>query len=52
MMSKPLAAILVVALLLSASGNSRTIIFCELPRTDTTEPAELILSKSEASPAV
>ncbi|HEY9407332.1 MAG TPA: PKD domain-containing protein [Nitrososphaera sp.] len=52
MMSKPLAAILVVALLLSASGTVGQLYFVSSQGQTPTEPAELILSESEASPGL
>jgi PKD repeat protein len=53
-MSKPLTAILVVALLLSASGTVGPLYFVSSQgQTPTpTEPADLILSESEASPGL
>jgi PKD repeat protein len=52
MMSKPLTAILVVALLLSASGTVGQLYFVSSQGQTPTEPAELILSESEASPGL
>jgi PKD repeat protein len=50
MMAKPIAAILAVALLLSASGTVGSFYSVSSQGQTTTEPAELILSESEASP--
>ena len=52
MMSKPLTAILVVALLLSASGTVGQLYFVSSQGQTPTEPAELILSEGEASPGL
>jgi len=52
MMPKPLTAILVVALLLSASGTVGQLYFVSSQGQTPTEPAELILSESEASPGL
>jgi PKD repeat protein len=52
MMSKSLTAILVVALLLSASGTVGQLYFVSSQGQTPTEPAELILSESEASPGL
>ena len=51
-MPKPLTAILVVALLLSASGTVGQLYFVSSQGQTPTEPAELILSESEASPGL
>jgi PKD repeat protein len=50
MISKPLTAILVLALLLSASGTVGPSYFVSSQGQTTSEPAELSLSESEASP--
>src|ERR671913_1317150 len=50
MMAKPLTAILAAALLVSASGTVGSFYFVSSQGQTTTEPAELILSESEASP--
>ena len=50
MISKPLTAILVLALLLSASGTVGPLYFVSSQGQTTTEPAELSLSETEASP--
>jgi hypothetical protein len=50
MMAKPITAILAVALLLSASGTVGSFYFVSSQGQTTTEPAELTLSESEASP--
>ncbi|HJU35524.1 MAG TPA: PKD domain-containing protein [Nitrososphaera sp.] len=51
MTSKPLSAMLAVALLLSAAGAVGPFYFVSSQGQTTTEPAELILSESEASPS-
>jgi PKD repeat protein len=50
MMAKPITAILAVALLLSASGTVGSFYFVSSQGQTTTDPAELTLSESEASP--
>ena len=50
MMAKPLTAILAAALLVSASGTVGSFYFVSSQGQTTTEPAELTLSESEASP--
>jgi PKD repeat protein len=50
MMAKPITAILSVALLLSASGTIGSFYFVSSQGQTTTEPPELTLSESEASP--
>src|SRR5918998_5549951 len=50
MMAKPITAILAVALLVSASGTVSSFYFVSSQGQTTTEPAELTLSESEASP--
>src|SRR5918995_3950253 len=50
MMAKPLTAILAAALLVSASGTVSSFYFVSSQGQTTTEPAELTLSESEASP--
>src|ERR671917_454662 len=50
MISKPLTAILVLALLLSASATVGPLYFVSSQGQTTTEPAELSLSETEASP--
>ena len=50
MISKPLTAILVLALILSASATVGPLYFVSSQGQTTTEPAELSLSESEASP--
>src|SRR5918999_5567974 len=50
MMAKPLTAILAAALLLSASGTVGSFYFVSSQGQTTTEPPELTLSESEASP--
>src|SRR5918998_5003152 len=50
MISKPLTAILVLALLLSASATVGPLYFVSSHGQTTTEPAELSLSETEASP--
>ena len=52
MITKPITAILAVALLVSASGTVSSFYFVSSQgqTTTTTEPAELTLSESEASP--
>jgi hypothetical protein len=52
MMSKTFTAILVVALLVSASGTVGPLYFVSSQGQTTTEPAEVVLSESEASPGV
>jgi PKD repeat protein len=51
-MSKPLTAILAVALFLSASGTVGQLYFVSSQGQTPTEPADLILSESEASPGL
>jgi PKD repeat protein len=51
-MSKPLTAILVAALLLSASGTVGQLYFVSSQGQTPTEPVDLILSESEASPGL
>ncbi|HET6807955.1 MAG TPA: PKD domain-containing protein, partial [Nitrososphaera sp.] len=50
MMAKPITVILAVVLLLSASGTVGSFYFVSSQGQTTTEPAELTLSESEASP--
>src|SRR5688500_20344149 len=50
MMAKPLTAILAAAVLVSASGTIGSFYFVSSQGQTTTEPAELALSESEASP--
>jgi PKD repeat protein len=50
MMAKPLTAILAAALIVSASGTVGSFYFVSSQGQTTTEPAELILSESEALP--
>src|SRR5919106_1384295 len=50
MIAKPITAILAVALLLSASGTVGSFYFVSSQGQTTTEPPELTLSESEASP--
>ena len=52
MMSKTFTAILVVALLVSASGTVGPLYFVSSQGQTTTEPAEIVLSENEASPGV
>jgi PKD repeat protein len=51
-MSKTFTAILVVALLVSSSGTVGPLYFVSSQGQTTTEPAEIVLSESEASPGV
>ena len=51
-MSKIFTAILVVALLVSASGTVGPLYFVSSQGQTTIEPAEIVLSESEASPGV
>jgi PKD repeat protein len=50
MIAKPITAILAAALLVSASGSVGSFYFVSSQGQTTTEPAELTLSESEASP--
>jgi PKD repeat protein len=50
MIAKPITAVLAVALLLGASGTVGSIYFVSSQGQTTTEPAELTLNESEASP--
>jgi PKD repeat protein len=50
MMAKPITAILAVALLLSSLGTSGSFYFVSSQGQTTTEPPELTLSETEASP--